>query len=107
MQWEIINTPKQPECVFCDKTTQQMLICHRLIGVGNVYICSSCARFVKDAMNKWKELKDPNYIENTGNIFSSSLIDEIKVGNGEPDPMGKFREPIGKDEFYSADYEPD
>ena len=98
MQWEIINTPEQPKCIYCFRTTNQMLICHRPIGVGNVYICSNCARFVKDAMNKWEGLKSVDYID-------------VNVCN----PFGTFREPIGKDltldkdkdEYYSADFEPD
>ena len=62
MQWEIINLPKKPECIFCFGSTQQML---RL--VDNIhqykYICSSCSRFVRDATNEWKELKSSDYIE--------------------------------------------
>ena len=76
MNWEIINLPERPKCIFCDKTTSQMLVCYRIINLGNIHICSSCARFVKDAVNKWKALKDANYIEDTGGIFKSDLIDK-------------------------------
>ena len=86
MQWEIINTPKQPKCIYCFKTTEQMLVCHRPIGVGNVNICSSCARYVKDAMNKWEGLKSTNYIEQVGSIFDSKFIDEtIEQHRVDPD----------------------
>ena len=75
MQWEIINTPKQPKCIFCDKTTSQMLVCHRYISLDNIHICSYCARFVKDAMNKWEVLKNMDYIEQSG-IFNDKLTDK-------------------------------
>ena len=76
MQWDIVNLPDRPSCTFCLKYTQQMA---RFMGVINqyVYICSDCARFVKDAMNKWEGLKDINYIEQTGNIYKSDLIDKV------------------------------
>ena len=79
MQWEIINTePIVPICDYCDKTTKQMARFHIPRDHGYThYICSDCARFVKDAMNKWEGLKSTNYIEQTGSIFDSKQIDSV------------------------------
>ena len=99
MQWEIINTPKQPKCIFCDKTTSQMLVCHRYISLDNIHICSYCARFVKDAMNKWEGLKNIDYIEQSG-IFNDKLIDKHNVGDifnpDVIDTMKKYHKPTDK-----------
>ena len=74
MQWDIINTPQPPICIFCKRNTNQMARFHDHIG-QQVYICSSCDRFVKDAMNKWKELKSVDYIE-------SDICDAFRLVGG-------------------------
>ena len=75
MQWEIINTPKQPKCDFCYGTTEQMAQFHAPTRPLHPYlICSDCARFVKDAMNKWEGLKSTDYI---GDVFDSKYIDKV------------------------------
>ena len=80
MQWEIINTePIVPKCNFCNGTTEQMLRLHAPTSpVYPTYICSNCARFVKDAMNKWEGLKSVDYIEQIGGVFDSKYIDKVK-----------------------------
>jgi hypothetical protein len=76
MYWDIINTSINiPKCIFCHKTTDQMLRCN--CQPEYIWICSHCARFVKDAMNKWKGLKSVDYIEDTSGIFDSKNIDSM------------------------------
>ena len=85
MQWDIVNTePIVPRCIFCDKTTNQMI---RFMDNTRQYkyICSNCARYVKDAMNKWEGLKSVDYIEQTGSVFNSKYIDDIKTGCNRTD----------------------
>jgi len=74
MQWEIINTqPLVPRCTICRQSTDQMARFTNPI-LQYVYICSDCARFVKDAMNKWEGLKSTDYI---GDVFDSKYIDKV------------------------------
>ena len=63
MRWEVINTqPIIPKCIFCDRTSDQIA---RFYNNANqpIYICSDCARSVKDCMNEWKDLKSTDYID--------------------------------------------
>jgi hypothetical protein len=79
MRWDIVNTDVHiPKCIICHTPGGQMA---RFDNANNgyTYICSNCGRFVKAAMNKWKELKDPNYIQNTGSIFDSDYIDDMII----------------------------
>ena len=57
MRWEVINLPKEPECMFCHRSSEQMA---RFVENTNqyLYICSDCGRYVKDCMNKWKDIPD-------------------------------------------------
>ena len=70
MRWEVINTPKPPECIFCYRNSEQMA---RFPDNTNQYkyICSNCARFVKDCMNEWKELKSTNYISDLNTEYGT------------------------------------
>ncbi len=111
MQWEIINTePIVPKCKFCNDTTDQMARFWLDKGPVLIFICYNCARYVKEALNKWPNLKSTDYIEPDSTFDSkfidtvieenkekAGLVDEINIGHGEPDPMGKFTKPIGKD----------
>lgn len=104
MQWDIINTePLIPKCNFCDRTTGQMARFHILQGHGlTFYICSSCARYVKDAMNKWKELKSTDWIEPDGpNIMDCKYIDKVIQEN--KDKAALFPEVDPDDEMKSLD----
>ena len=77
MQWEIINTqPLVPRCTICRQSTDQMARFTNPI-LQYVYICSDCARFVKDAMNKWEGLKDVNYINDVGKYYDSKFLDKV------------------------------
>jgi hypothetical protein len=71
MKWEVINIPDSPKCIFCHTSDKQMA---RFTDWCNqyAYICSACARYVKDAIDKWEGLKDVNYIEQTG-IYKSDI----------------------------------
>ena len=99
MHWDIINTdPVVPKCKFCDNSTSQMA---RFVDCINqyVYICSSCARFVKDAMNKWTELKSTDWLPDTTYIQDcmDKLIEENK------DKAALFPEVDPDDEMKSLD----
>jgi len=70
MQWEIINTdPIVPRCNLCHNTTSKMARFHPTTTYGSIfYICSSCAKSVKDCMDKWAG-PDIDYIKDVGGIF--------------------------------------
>ena len=75
MQWEIVNMITQPKCVICVSTTEQMAKFYKRNEIGfPIYICSDCARFVKDAMNEWDGV---NYIGDVGKHFDSKYIDKV------------------------------
>ena len=70
MQWEIINTdPIVPRCNLCHNTTSKMARFHPTTTYGSIfYICSNCAKSVKDCMDKWTG-PDIDYIKDVGGIF--------------------------------------
>lgn len=82
MQWEIVDAPVMPKCVFCGKWTQKMARFNNPEAGEFKYICHTCAKYVRTAMNKWDELSIPDldYIERIGNAFCSDDIDKA-IGN--------------------------
>lgn len=75
MKWDIINQDP-PKCIFCLKTTNQMARFENNIQ-QYVYICGSCARFVKDCMNVWKDLKSTNYIDHKDEFYDADFHPDI------------------------------
>jgi len=70
MEWEIINTdPIVPRCNLCHNTTSKMARFHPTTTTAGIfYICSNCAKSVKDCMDKWAG-PDIDYIKDVGGIF--------------------------------------
>jgi|GEM_PF-3217606 len=85
MLWDIINIPNQPKCDLCGDTTKMMARFNASIRPNYpIYICSSCARFVKEAMNKWTELKSSDWIEPDNiDIFKTGMVDSLIKENKE------------------------
>jgi|SRR6187431_2682380 len=100
MEWDIINIQDQPKCDFCGYTTRMMARFNVLIRPNYpIYICSICARHIKEAMNKWTELKSTNWLPDTTHIQDcmDKLIEENK------DKAALFPEVDPDDEMKSLD----
>jgi len=77
MEWEIINTEQLiPLCKFCNSTTTQMARFQSYTVGDYIYICTSCARYVKEAMNKWAGPDIP-YVKAVGHIFDHKNIESL------------------------------
>ena len=76
MKWDILNT-EAPVCNFCNSTTNQMARFWLARGTGYAYICSDCAKSVKDCMDKWVEIRSPEYKAQIGQVFDSKNIDKV------------------------------
>lgn len=75
MQWEIIDVPVMPKCTFCGKWTQKMARFNNPEAGEFKYICYTCAKYVRDALNDWAG-PDIDYIKDIGGVFSSDNIDK-------------------------------
>jgi hypothetical protein len=104
MQWDILNTEALiPLCKFCNSTTNQMARFWLSRGTGFIYICSDCARSVKEAMNKWKELESIDHIVFPDPVFDHKIIDKVIQEN--KDKASLFPE-VDPDDEMKATIEP-
>ena len=83
MEWEIINTdPIVPRCNLCHNTTSKMARFHPTTTYGSIfYICSSCAKSVKDCMDKWAG-PDIDYVDKDD---IAGIFDDIGTASKQVD----------------------